>query len=314
MSIVRRSIVALSGALVSVPACARGAPFDFIGHAAADLTAIAIAAGAVAGLLCGALRGTEWPRPGLLMRVALVIPACGVLLDLGLFRAVGGAFALSLHWLMLLLGCPLWTFVAMLLTAADIATDMAAGRRRGCAAPTGRRKAIAWPAGSHAFWCLVALANMELLVPLPLAPIMPSALMSFGRFLPFLLPPLGAAVLIAAACTFALRRRLDGATRYAAPLLFNAIFLFAFAAAAELHCSASIAAALVDRRPQRLEIRSFTASVIGWRGLGRSSHASFEEDGIVYRWSYAERRFERVPGAARAYDASMNRARHCGPP
>jgi hypothetical protein len=73
---------------------------------------------------------------------------------------------------------------------------------------------------------------------------------------------------------------------------FNVALLAAFVLSAELYKDYLIHRALDDRHPTCVATHSFLSSLRTagrlWRGL---SHASFEEGGKRYHWSYSERRF-----------------------
>ena len=155
---------------------------------------------------------------------------------------------------------------------------------------TGISKVIHWIAGTYVFWVVVSLANFKLLgfLAIPLV-----GLFLIGKFLPFILPPLVVALIIGTIITV-LAVKILRTNQYMAPLIFNVCVLLAFFTSAEFFRHQLMSESLLNHKPNHFNSSSFSSSVFSYRPYGRGSHASFDENGKTYRWSYSERKFFQV--------------------
>jgi hypothetical protein len=154
-----------------------------------------------------------------------------------------------------------------------------------------------WIAITYVFWTVASLANFQLLGLLAIPPVILVSPEAIGRFLPFILPPLGVALLVGVFITALVVRR-HASTRHAAPFIFNACVLVAFFVSADLFRHQLMSRSLEGHTPSRLERSSFLASVLKYRTYFRDKHGGFEENGKTYRWSYTEREFVQRPEAS----------------
>lgn len=114
----------------------------------------------------------------------------------------------------------------------------------------------------------------------------------FERFSRFLEVPIYWALISASALTlitafFIPKNR----QRLWLPFIFWISGVLAFFIAGNLHQDQLMSAELAHHKPKFLNVRSFTTSFFKYQTHGRSEHATFQEDGKTFYWSYAELRF-----------------------
>ncbi len=160
--------------------------------------------------------------------------------------------------------------------------------------PAGASSILRWVSATYLFWAAVSLVNFELLGFLAVPPLVFFFPAAIGKFLPFILPPLAVALAFGVIATAFVSKR-SRALRHAAPFIFNACVLLAFLVSAEVYRHHLMAQSLLDHKPDHLYSSPFLNSVITYRAYFRGPHASFEENGKTYLWSYSECRFFQVP-------------------
>jgi len=144
----------------------------------------------------------------------------------------------------------------------------------------------------YVFWIIVSLFNFRLLGGLVIPPLLIVSHSYYEKFLPFLLPPLIFALLIAvvvAVCAVLAVPwfRTSSFGKKSLPQLFNLVLLTAFLFAAEHYKSTLIAKALTNHSPDCISINSFLSSLsFGGQELG-GAHAIFTEKGKTFFWSYS---------------------------
>jgi hypothetical protein len=277
-----RSRYCLLGFLIlasSSPAFARGGPGGALGSALAILLVIAIVTGFVAGVVCARLlRRTPWKSLAFVFVVALTA-------------------AVALPFVGILFGIPVFVSLAVFACVFYVVRGGVFSARNGAVQGddvNGTSDVWRWIAVTYAFWAVVAVANIELLGFLAVPPLVLVSPGAIARFLPFILPPLAAALVVGAVVTiFAVKRH--PSSRHAAPLIFNACVLVSFFVSADVYRYHLMAQSLAGHAPVRLESSSFLTSVLEYRPYFRGRHAGFEENGKSYRWSYSEREFVQLP-------------------
>lgn len=269
-------------------AFARGGPAGAFGSMLEGLLVLAIVGGLLAGTLCARfLRRTPWKGLAFLSVAGVVVSVT--------FPFVG-----------LFLGIPA---IVLLAIFASVSYLIRGGLFQGHfvePSPTsatgkppesetaGASNVIRWIAATYVFWGVVSLANLELLSFLAIPPVALLFPTTIGKFLPFILPPLAVALAIGAIVTALVVKR-SRANRHVAPFIFNACVLLAFFVSAEVFRYRLMSESLLDHKPNHLDSSSFLSSVLTYRTYFREPHASFDENGRTYRWSYSERRFFQTP-------------------
>jgi hypothetical protein len=245
---------------------------------------LAIIAGLIAGILYGlVLRSTPWKAIVILFVVAVAAPFT---------FSFAGFF----------LGIPSIVLLAVFASASYLVRGGTFQPRFVAASPTSPgdtpqdsetanvSNALRWIAATYAFGVSVSLVNFELLSFLSIPP----AVLMIAEFLPFILPPLVVALVVGSIVTAsAVKRSL--ASRYMAPFVFNICVLLTFLVSADAYRYLLMSRSLLDHKPSHLQCSSFLSSVLTYRTYFRAPHASFDEDGKTYRWSYSERKFFQVP-------------------
>ena len=259
------------GLLSAVPlaAHARGGPGAALGSAILTLVYMALVPGALLGLALGRV---TW-RSAAQRVAALVLVSCIVV---SFSRAFGMSSLLALPVMAL---ASMTLAVSVLFSPVKTATETF-------------REAGQWLAMTYLFWILVSLLNPEFLGAVTVPLIVLEVPEVFGKFLPFAWPPLALGIVIAILATLTLRKLRPSSDARLPAFVFNAVLLAVFVLGAEIYKAYLINRALDERHPTCVSTQSFLSSLrmAGrlWRG---SSHASFEEDGKRYHWSYSERRF-----------------------
>ena len=278
MRSLRRVLIGLAG-LASTSAFARGGPGGAIGAMLEALLMLTIVGGLVTGgLSVRWLARPPWRFLGLSVLLTLVL-----------------AFVVPI--LGPLLGVPVLVFLAVFASVSylarpdDVPTD---GADLQAAARWTWRDGAQWLAASYLFWVVVSLFSFELLVFLAVPPLLAIFPQFLARFWPFIWPPLVLALVVAGVVTGVAGRWL-GLNRRWAPMLFNTCLLVAFFVSADAYRGWLMARDLATHQPRHVVSRSFLSSVWGYSEYGRGTHATFEENGKFYYWSYAERRFVAVP-------------------
>lgn len=145
----------------------------------------------------------------------------------------------------------------------------------------------------YIFWVIVSFYNFSLLAGLAIPPLLIVSHSYYDKFLPFLLPPLTFALLIAVmviVCTVLAFPwfRTSSFGKKMLPHLFNIAVLTAFLFAAEYHKNSLIAKALINHNPDCISISTFLNSLsFGGQEL-RGAHALFTEEGKTFFWSYSK--------------------------
>ena len=153
---------------------------------------------------------------------------------------------------------------------------------------------IRWIAGTYVFWAVASFANPELLFFLAFPPAVLHYAKTIEKFMPFILPPLVVALAVGVIVTVFLAR-ISRASRYVAPLVFNICVLLTFLASAEVFRYHMMSKSLLEHKPNHLRSSPFLTSILNYNECFRLPHASFDEDGKTFRWSYSERKFVQVP-------------------
>ena len=260
-------------------AFARGGPGGAMGLMLEALLVMSILSGLVAGGL--AVRFLARPPWRLVAGAVLTIVA----------------MALWLRGLGLLLGMPVGVFLAVFSSVSYLARPdeaLAHGAEAEPTRPWGWRDVLQWLAASYLFWVVVSLFSFELLLFLVVPPVLAIAPQFLLKFWPFIWPPLALALLVAGVITVA-ASRWQGMSRRWAPMLFNTCLLVAFFVLADAYRGWLMARDLATHQAQHFDSHSFLSSVWGYAEYGRDTHATFEENGKFYHWSYAERRFVAAP-------------------
>lgn len=245
---------------------------------------LAIVGGQLAGTLCACfLRRTLWKGLAFLsvagVVVSVTLPFVGLIL--GIPTLVLLAVFSSVYYLV-----RSWLFQARVVGLSPTSADGKLQESETAVASN----VIRWIAATYVFWVTVSLANFELLSFLAIPPVLLIFPKTIGKFLPFILPPLAVALAIGAIVTaFAVKK--SRANRHVAPFVFNACVLLAFFVSAEVFRHHLISESLLDHKPNHLDSSSFLSSVLKYRTYFRGPHASFDENGKTYHWSYSERRF-----------------------
>lgn len=273
-------------------AFARGGPGGALGAVLEWFLVLAIVVGLVSGALCSRfMRPAYWKALAalfaVLAAVVCLVPFFGVLF-FGIFFGIPAVVLFAV-----------FASVAYLVRGGLFQPRPVAPPRTSVDGELqeskigGMSNILRWIAGTYLFWVVVSLANFELLGFLAIPPLVVFFPGTIGRVLPFVLPPLAVAVSMAAVVTvFAIKRR--HVNHHAAPFVFNVCVLLMFFAAAELYRYHLMSQSLRDHKPDSLESSSFLGSVLGYRTYFRGPHASFNENGKLYRWSYSERKFVQV--------------------
>jgi hypothetical protein len=280
----RHHLLACVAITCSSHAFARGGPAGAFASMLEVFLVLAIVAGLVAGVLYGlALRTTPWKTLAILFVVALV-----------------AAFSSSFEGIFL--GIPALVLLAVFASTSYLVKGGAFRPRLASTSttpPGGEPQGfetdnipnvLRWVAATYTFWVCVSLANFELLSFL----VMPPAILWIAKFLPFILPPLVVALVVGGFVTAAAVKR-SLVTRYMAPFVFNVCVLLAFLVSADAYRYFMMSLSLLDHKPNHLQCSSFTSSVLTYRQYFRGPHASFDENGKTYRWSYSERRYFQTP-------------------
>jgi hypothetical protein len=289
----RIALIACALYMLPATAFARGGPAGVF----AALLEVSIAAAIVLGLVGGVLNGLRKPNSSwVLVPVSLI-----------------ALFALALSPpLFVFFGTPVLIFLAIFAVTSDI-------ERTGLFKSPGKassrfsqvhvkwltvagfpgiaRYMVIWLGGTYFFWAVVSLCNLELLAVLAAPPLIFLSPQFIGKYLSFIVPPLTISIVVglAACITYFFLARGKGSGGYLAPFMFNAFVLVVFLMTANAYKNHLIAAALLGHQPRNLYVISFPASVLGYKSYFRSPHASFEENGEYFLWSYSERKFVAVP-------------------
>jgi len=257
---------------------------------------LAIVGGLIAGAFCGCVyRRTPW-----------------TILAFVSFTLVVMGFAFPFAGIFLCI--PAGVFVVVFATASDIVwSHLPQMRTVDASSADGQqlearlklvRYILRWVAGTYLFWVAVSLINFELLGFLVIPPLVLVFPTTVERFLPFILPPLsvavGVAVIVTAVYLFLWKK--PGSKPYMAPFIFNGCVLFVFLLSAEGYSRYLMSQSLLGHVPNRLQSSSFIDSALSYRAYFRGPHASFDEEGKTYRWSYSERKF---------FSSTIDRAKSC---
>lgn len=269
-------------------AFARGGPAGAFGSMLEALLVLAIVGGLLAGALCARfLRRTPWK-------------------GLAFLSVAGVVLSVTFPFVGLFLGIPAFVLLAVFASVSYLVRGGLFQARFVGPSPTsadgkpqesetaGASNVIRWIAATYVFWVAVSLANFELLSFLAIPPVALLFPTTIGKFVPFILPPLAVALAIGAIVTALVVKR-SRANRHVAPFIFNACVLVAFLASAEVFRHHLMSESLLDHKPNHLDSSSFLSSVLTYRTYFRGPHASFDEDGKTYRWSYSERKFFQTP-------------------
>lgn len=265
-------------------AFARGGPGAAFGAILEEFLSLAIIGGLIAAILCARfLRRTPWKGVAFLsvvtVVVAFTIPFAGIFLSIPAIVLL--AVFVSASYLV-----QGGLFQARLVVPSPTSTDGKPQKAETASAPN----LLRWIAGTYVFWATVSLANFELLSFLAIPPVLLIFPKTIGKFLPFILPPLVVALAIGVIVTAFVVKK-SCANQYMAPFIFNACVLLTFFISAELFRYHLMSQSLLDHKPDHLENSSFLNSVLTYRTYSRGQHASFDENGKTYHWSYSERKF-----------------------
>ncbi|WP_459992412.1 hypothetical protein [Methylosoma difficile] len=149
---------------------------------------------------------------------------------------------------------------------------------------------------TYFFWCIFSFYNFSLLGPLAIPPIFLVAPV-YKDFLPFLLPPLTFTLIttaIVASCILLAfpRLRKFWLVNTWSPFLVNFFVLGVFLFAAEQHKNTLITHALINHKPDCVDINPFFISLgHGGQEHQLTVHALFKEKGKIYFWSYSKLNF-----------------------
>lgn len=269
-------------------AFARGGAGGALGAMLEDLLMLAIVGGLFLGALCAGFLGrTLWKGVAYLsvaaVAVAVAFPFVGFFL--GITSIVLLAVFASTSYLV-----RGGLFQARLVGPLPTSTDGKQQRSE----TAGASNILRWISATYLFWATVSLVNFELLGFLVIPPVVLFFPETIGKFLPFILPPLAVALAVGVIVTaFVLKR--SRVNRHVAPFIFNACVLFTFIVSAEVYRYHLMTQSLLDHKPSHLYSSSFLNSVITYRTYFRGPHASFDENGKTYLWSYSECKYFQVP-------------------
>jgi hypothetical protein len=271
----------------SSDAFARGGPGGAFAALLEVSLVLAIIGGLIAGTLCARfLRRTPWKGIAFLSVVAVVVAFA--------FPFVGIFFGIPAIVLLAVFASVSYLVRGGLFQPRPVVPSPGSTDGTSQESETaGVSNALRWIAGTYVFWVAVALANFELLSFLAIPPVVLLFPENIGKFLPFILPPLAVALVVGVVVTAFVAKR-SRANRHVAPFIFNACVLLAFFVAAEIFRYHLMSQFLRDHEPGHLESSSFLNSVLTYRTYFRMPHASFDENGKTYRWSYSERKFFQV--------------------
>jgi hypothetical protein len=270
------------GAGVSTTAFARGGGGGAFAGALEWLLTAAVVGGAMAGAMCARCycRRISWYCFGSLV----VLPSVVALL-----------FPHALFFTL-----PLLVFLAVFASTAYIAQIGLFQPR--CVTPptsgkitqlTGISYVLRWIVVTYLFWTVVSLVNFELLGFLATPWVALVFPLMNNAFLPFIITPLVLAVVVGCIVTaFVVKWMLTN--RYATPFIFNGCVFLVFLIGADIYRYHLMSKSLFDHKPEQLECSTFLSSVLNYRHYFRGPHASFNENGKTYRWSYSERKFFQV--------------------
>lgn len=149
---------------------------------------------------------------------------------------------------------------------------------------------LSWLAGTYIFWSAFSLINLELFrfLPIPVIVIFDPGII--GKYLPFILLPLVLAFAVGTIGSI-IFLKVSKNKHLVAPFIFSACVLITFFISAEIYKADLISNALVGHKPENLRVSSFLSSTLEYRTDNRLPHASFDENGKKYIWSYSERKF-----------------------
>src|SRR5262249_335619 len=119
--------------------------------------------------------------------------------------------------------------------------------------PAWKRYAVIWVGGTYAFWAVLSLANLDVLLPFVFPPAIFFGAGLYGPFLPFLVPVLIVSMLATIFICYGifLTIRGLGLGGYAAPFLFNAMLLVTFLVIADFYRKYLMSEALATRQPEQ---------------------------------------------------------------
>jgi hypothetical protein len=152
-------------------------------------------------------------------------------------------------------------------------------------------KLLVWLCSTYVFWSAFALFNVSILGVLAVPLLWPRVAEGYGKFMPFVAPPLACALAIAVIVAAVSRYLLRSLDKRLTPFIFNFALLIAFLTAGELYKDHLIDKALADRHPRCAASKPFLESLQSAAKIYRPSHGWYEEGGARYIWSYSERKF-----------------------
>lgn len=147
---------------------------------------------------------------------------------------------------------------------------------------------------TYIFWALFSLYNFSLLIGFVIPPLLIFGASFYGRFLPFLLPPLAFSLLVVGGVIFCTKRAFPQFSPHwlgkeGMPVVFNFLLLAIFLLSAEHHKNTLIAEALANHKPDCTQINSFVSSIgHGGQDNQLTEHALFTEGGKTFFWSYSK--------------------------
>lgn len=153
----------------------------------------------------------------------------------------------------------------------------------------GTRSIFSFLRTTYIFWAAFSLYNFNLLIGIAIPPL----LVYYGRFLPFLLPPLAFSILVVGGAIFFTMRAFPQISarwlgRESLPIMFNFLLLATFLLSAEYHKNTLIAQAIKNHKPECIQINSFVSSIgHGGQDFQFTEHALFTEGGKTFFWSYS---------------------------
>jgi hypothetical protein len=153
-----------------------------------------------------------------------------------------------------------------------------------------RRRILCWLAATYIFWSAFSLINLELFsfLAVPIIVIFDPNIV--GKYLPFILLPLALAFAVGTIGS-TIFLKVSKNKHIVAPFIFSACVLITFFISAEIYKTYLISNALANHKPENLRVSSFLSSILKYRTDHRLPHASFDENGKKYIWSYSERKF-----------------------
>lgn len=288
---IQHLLIAWLLAVGSSHALARGGLGDAVAEFIEGMLTLAIVGGWAVGIVGGlSSRRVRWIPYALVSLVSLI--ACVIFPILGL-----------------LLAAPIFVFIVISVTIIQIVREFSLDETNYQTSFLNDIKFISfskcvfwmvliWLAVTYVFWATLSLINLELLALLAFPPFAFFGIEQLEKFLPFILPPLVFSLGVSTVSTLIVLLVFRNMRQncYIAPIIFNCLLLSLLFFGVEFHRNELMKQALINHSPENFQKSSFFNNVLDYRSVFRSEHASFNEKGKSYYWSYSQRSFIQTPG------------------